>query len=363
MTRFRRSAATALIATSLTACTNPDTVVFVTKTSFGIDLDGQQASVAIGLDRAEGFVGPRYDNGAAPPIVASLQSGGLLSPYVRQIYATGKAAQIATAPVLPTPSPPGPATPLVGDKKMMFFGTQTTIGLKAGFSPPSSGSLLESFTFGYKRKEASVIPVGKGPRLVKTDDGTWREATAADAAGNTVQVDTYPSVLAAIDTSAKVQGPTSTELGVDTFFATGDAAENLAGTAEVRKTLSNRAADAMQAFTETKRAQLEEEVNVLGCYAQIEAKNWAPAWDSARRLRIVDEEGVAYSKSLVAQAAQARAADDAAKADGLTSLAHSVYVTAIAGAEGHDAERARLLLIHRDEVCALRPDTKPLISE
>ena len=40
-------------------------------------------------------------------------------------------------------------------KRLVFFGTSTTLGLKAGFS---GDGYPDSLTFGYKRKEFSFIP-------------------------------------------------------------------------------------------------------------------------------------------------------------------------------------------------------------
>lgn len=71
-------------------------VLFVTNTSIGIDLDTQPSGIAIAYNRSEGFLGPRYDTGSAPPVVARIQSGGGLAGLagikIRQVYATGPAA-------------------------------------------------------------------------------------------------------------------------------------------------------------------------------------------------------------------------------------------------------------------------------
>ncbi len=39
----------------------------------------------------------------------------------------------------------------------MFSGTSTTLGIKLGFA---AAGAPESITFGYKRKEVSIIPIG-----------------------------------------------------------------------------------------------------------------------------------------------------------------------------------------------------------
>ena len=127
-----------ILMTLIAGCSNPDSVMFVTNTSIGLDLDAQPTTASIGYSRVEGYVGPRYDNGALPPVVASLETGGgIINPSIRQVYATGAAAAKAVS----TPhAQDGPAT-LSGDpskKKLVFFGTTTTIGVKATFVSCSS---------------------------------------------------------------------------------------------------------------------------------------------------------------------------------------------------------------------------------
>ena len=99
----------ALACAALTGCTTPDAVLFVTDTSIGINVESKPPTVSVAYDRTEGFVGPRYDNGAIPPVVASLQTGGnVFNPKIRQVYATGTAAVRAVG----TPNTPSsPETP------------------------------------------------------------------------------------------------------------------------------------------------------------------------------------------------------------------------------------------------------------
>jgi hypothetical protein len=194
------------IAALVAGCADPNTVLFVTNTSLGINFDSKPPTANIAYDRTEGFVGPRFPNGGTPPAVASIESGGnIFEPKVRQVYATGHAAVRATK---------GPDTDegpknLEGDatkKKLMFFGTETTLGVKVGFG---TNALPDSVLFGYRRKEASVIPLGENTENGKT--------TAV-----------YPSVLASIDMNTKTTSPTETGITSKQFFATGQAAVALA---------------------------------------------------------------------------------------------------------------------------------------
>jgi hypothetical protein len=195
-------------ASSLAACADPNTVLFVTNTSIGINFDSKPPTANIAYDRTEGFIGPRYANGGTPPAVASIETGGsIFDPKVQQTYATGSAAAKATKG--PT-APDGPKE-MAGEsdqKKLMFFGTETSVGLKVGFGTTGAP---DSLLFGYRRKEASVIPLAEQ----KQTDGKTVKAV-------------YPSVLAAINVNVNAQAATTTGLTSKQFFATGEAAEGLA---------------------------------------------------------------------------------------------------------------------------------------
>ena len=206
MRRTLGVALTAGFTLALAGCAAPDHVLFVTKTSIGIDFDSKPATVSLAYDRIEGYVAPRYANGEIPPVVASVKSDGrIFNPLIRQFYATGDAAVIATGG-----KASGRRQPMTGTRKLMFFGTTTTTGIKVGFTT----TLPDSFVFGFKRKEFSYIPLG----TVGTGDLAY---------------DVYPSVLASIDTAANVSidGKTGdTSLTNSQFFATGTAARQLAAT-------------------------------------------------------------------------------------------------------------------------------------
>ena len=146
-----------LLALLLGACASgPNTVVFVTKTSLGVDVEQTPPSASIAYDRVEGYFGPRFDSGAVPPVVASFTTNGqLLGRDVKQVYATGDAARLLANPSAQVAADPA----LTGDVKPMFFGTSTTLGVKIGFE---AGGSTSTFTLGYKRKELSIIPVTQG---------------------------------------------------------------------------------------------------------------------------------------------------------------------------------------------------------
>ncbi|MEO8314205.1 MAG: hypothetical protein ABI645_05365 [Pseudomonadota bacterium] len=221
------TALTAGLALALVGCASPDHVLFVTKTSIGIDFDSKPATASLAYDRIEGYVAPSYASGEIPPVVASVKSDGkIFNPAIKQIYATGDAAVIATGGKATSENPQ-----MKGDRKLMFFGTTTTTGVKVGFTT----ALPDSFVFGFKRKEFSYIPLGK-------------EGTGTDA------VDVYPSVLASIDTAANVSATgerSDTALRNSQFFATGKAARLLAASPMIKDGFSSLSRETIQ------KAQLE----------------------------------------------------------------------------------------------------------
>ncbi len=202
----------------LTGCGGTNYGVFATSTNLGIDADAKTGKIVLGYDRTEGFVGPGYPkSGSAPSVFGFIESDqSVFTPAVKQLYATGSAADLVTAVEDPPPLEPSKTE---GTPKTMAFGTTTSIALRVSFT--GGAPVPDSLSFGYKRSEASVIPVhtgedGKEPRYVPT--------------------------LAAIKmNSAADQGFAGTGLGVRQFFATGDAARNLAATPAIRNLMQEEA--------------------------------------------------------------------------------------------------------------------------
>lgn len=225
----------------LTGCANPDSVLFVTDSTIGIDVDNKPPTASIAYDRIEGYIGPRYQNGAVPPVVGSIETGGsVFDPKIRQVYATGAAAVKAVGT---TNAPDGP-TVLSGDptqKRLVFFGTTTTLGLKVGFS---GDGYPDSLTFGYKRKEFSFIPLGS-----QVIDG--------------VTTDVYPSVLASIDTTTTATSLKGTGLTNKQFFATGQAAETLATNSSVADAFKKISKDTVTAVEKGIEQSREQDVKLM----------------------------------------------------------------------------------------------------
>jgi hypothetical protein len=217
--RFRAIVAGIVLAASLNACTNgTENVLFVTSTGIGIDADAKTGGGTIGYGRTELMVGPAYvDTGGAPPVVASLKSNlAFFSPEVSQLYATGKAAEVAAKVPVATP---GAGNDLTGKRRPMFFGTNSTVGLKLGFTDAAPTSI----TFGYKRQELSIIPLSE------------------EASRKSDTKDRYASVYASINLTSHPPTPQGGGIQLGQFFATGSAAESIAARSGVQNIFGNLA--------------------------------------------------------------------------------------------------------------------------
>ncbi|MEI9885546.1 MAG: hypothetical protein WDN08_03450 [Rhizomicrobium sp.] len=226
--RYDKGILIALACVGLAGCVKPDSVLFVTDTSLGINVETKPATVSVAFDRIEGYIAPRYDNGALPPVVASIQTGGtVFNPRIRQVYATGAAAVRAVR----TPGAPTGPSDLTGGKQLVFFGTATTVGFKAGFD--TGTPVPDSLLFGYRRKEFSYIPLG----------------TVTDPGGQ--QHDTYASALASVDSNTTTTGALSGASGAGLthaqFIATGLAADTLAVNPDIQRAFGTVAANALNA--------------------------------------------------------------------------------------------------------------------
>lgn len=269
MSNLLKSLATLImIGGFLTGCISKNAVLFVTKTSLSVlEVDSKPPGASVAYDRVEGYIGPRYENGAVPPVFAAIDSDGkLFNPKINQLYATGHAALLATQEEDNDRKPQEP-TAFSGDKKIMFFGTTTTNGLKIGVT----NSLPDSFVFGYRRKEYSYIPLG-------TVDG----------------IDHYPSVLASIQTKGTVgENPLSgnVSLANKQFFATGIAAEHLA--VQLRPNFQERAVSAVGAVSDISKCY-------AGVQSRLRPRVWKKASDANLFFEPQEERGDLYKLLLAA---------------------------------------------------------------
>ncbi|TMK29396.1 MAG: hypothetical protein E6G69_12335 [Alphaproteobacteria bacterium] len=232
MTRLR-TLTTLVAVASLTACT--DYATFVTATNIGINADVKTQDVSIGYGRTELFTGPGYpEQGEAPRAVGYINSDlHVFQPHIRQLYATGDAAELVTT-TLPYPPAPSPPTepPYYGQRRALVFATGANVGLKLGFGA-GTAPVPSSIKFGYNREEASVIPL-------RSDVPTEQHR------------DRYAPVLASMDMNlGGTATPAGTNLGITQFFATGSAARNLAARDDFRQYFQFQAKEAIKSASLT----------------------------------------------------------------------------------------------------------------
>jgi hypothetical protein len=210
----------------LAGCT--DYATFVTSTDVGINADATTETLNIGYVRTEAFMGPGYpETGSVPSAVGYISANlSAFSPQIKQLYATGPAAELVTQ-IQPPDTAAEKTDPLLGQRRPFFFGTGTNFGLKIGFK----GNAPSSMKLGFNREEVSVIPM--------------RQAAPGSGAP-----DQYASVLASINLNQTAgTGLTDTSVVPTQFFATGAAARNLAKRDDVRDLFKQQAQTAVKAGT------------------------------------------------------------------------------------------------------------------
>jgi len=279
-----------------------DYATFVTKTSLAfVEADTTPAGLSFGFDRVEGYVGPRFEDGCVAPVVGYVETRGEgITRDVKQVYATGQAAVIVThqgtgtpppnngkcppadkAAVKPASAASAASSPPVAAQEpkgrpALFFATGTVIGIKIGFL--ESSPVPNAFTFGYKRKEMSVIPVegGHTPSVLATHD-SGKPVPATQAAAASSPAATAPATSTAAAAPAAAGAPTAAALqasqipyGVVQYFATGAAADAMAAYPGIKDAFKSAARDAVGEFREADREQLRHANAVLGCLAALD---------------------------------------------------------------------------------------------
>lgn len=304
-----------------TACAGTNEALFVTSTSVSVlEGDTKPPGVSIAYKRVEGYIGPNDADGDAPPVIASIESDGKVwNTRVRQLYATGDAAVIAAGE---TPVSGTVASDYVSE--VMFFGTSTNVGLTIG----TTGNVPDSFALGYKRKEASVVP------LVDRQGGGRM----------------YPSVLASVDTTGAGNGNDTTSAGLSTsqFFATGLAADALAG--KLSRVFIDRASRSLA------DVQRVEAGKVLNCYAGVPLSDRPRVWSDADRLDLFFEDDSERGYFLNGLRSDFDAATDSnghVTAPQRLFSADATYTQLVFLTDASDEERTERLVQHGGFVCGL----------
>jgi len=228
-----------------------NSMLFVTKTNYGVDFDTQPPAAQISVSRVEGVIQPTFEGGQTLPVMASFRAtnNSLFNSSVSQTFATGNAAvAMATLYGSPDYTPEGSedsekmfssqisvtqqpctgsSTDFVqpGEVMPVFFGTNTSLGLSITWSAVAS-PIPDSMQLGYRRRELAIAPIGF-TQTVDANDGT----------AGTLNV---PSLLATIDVGTQVGAPNNTNAQWLQYFATGQSATALALRQDVRQAMLRR---------------------------------------------------------------------------------------------------------------------------
>ena len=304
----------------LAACASPaESVYFITKTSTSVvDADSLPAGISFGYDRVEGYAGPRFSDGSLFPVASSIESKGSgINREVRQAFATGKAALIVTGRLAvdgnssninsndkhtgSTPTGLSADTrPAAAEKrKVVFFGTATSVGLKVGFD--TSSPVPTSFTLGYKRKELAVVPV----------DQHLQTTSVLGSFTNGVGVAAVPDAAASAPASASATGAAPTErvrFDVQQYFATGAAAENLAGLSSIQAQFQDKAKAAVGGIEKFRLAEAHQgrlALDALACAQKLTGTRFERLLANAEALGMFGPlGGVAALRKATGEAAQ-----------------------------------------------------------
>lgn len=291
MLKVRYAFLIAIIAQVLTGCgIGYRTVLISTRTNMGVDIDTQPPTMEIAISRQEGVIEPQFENGKTLSVMTSFKSDtnaiGRLFVGVGQSFSTGEAAYIMTKlysdkdakrehvsyPGVPLSRPPKRSSfwaflPFVddspdidpnflspGEVRPVTFGTQSMLGLKVDWNG-STAQYPSGLKFGYNRKELAIIPVTLSVKPgYETEIKTLEEIAARIKKSNAtsddlkkyntlwermirdrvVMVDTA-SLLATVDSSFSSDADKG--FLYLQYFATGDAANNLALRQQVRQAM------------------------------------------------------------------------------------------------------------------------------
>jgi len=291
MLKVRYAFLIAIIAQVLTGCgIGYRTVLVSTRTNMGVDIDTQPPTMEIAISRQEGVIEPQFENGKTLSVMTSFKSDtnaiGRLFVGVGQSFSTGEAAYIMTKlysskdakrehvsyPGVTLSRPPKRSSfwaflPFVddspdidpnflapGEVRPVTFGTQSMLGLKVDWNG-STAQYPSGLKFGYNRKELAIIPVTLSVKPgYETEIKTLEEIAARIKKSNAnsddlkkyntllermirdrvVMVDTA-SLLATVDLS--FSSDADKDFSYLQYFATGDAANNLALRQQVRQAM------------------------------------------------------------------------------------------------------------------------------
>jgi hypothetical protein len=245
-------------------------MLFVTKTNVGFEIDSKPPSLQLDINRLEGVFAPQFEGGKKLPVMSSFKFGteSAFSPSVGSAFATGDAA-VVLASLYGDKTPEGDwlsrlklitdgkkvdsslafdRKPIIrkswltwlatlfepgdfqeDDVRPVFFGTDTSLGIKVAWSGTSS-YIPDTARLGYARKELAWVPI------------TIEEKSEAPQKPYRVKTS---SLLATLDfgmqaPSIDIKKGASAPINYVQYFATGDAATLLSVQQTVRRAMLTR---------------------------------------------------------------------------------------------------------------------------
>ena len=275
----------------LTGCST-DRLLFVTKSTVGIDVDSQPPTTEIAINRKEGVIEPVFEGGQTPPVIASFKADA--NPIARffgfgigSTFSTGDAAEALSAlfsttdadfdteakaittecgtpctlsgkrkhllaavfgSYIPLTQKPKGNFLTPGNSDYLIFATDTVLGLKIDWS----GGVPTGAKMGFNRKEVAWAPLALCETPANNSAQCFRNESSEVAAEHQKRImssvakaglpttsPSYiikaPAVFASLDATYAV-GKNS-GLAYQQYFATGRAAVNLVAREQVRRTL------------------------------------------------------------------------------------------------------------------------------
>lgn len=252
--------------------------LFVTKTNVGFEASSEPPTFELDISRLEGTVGPQFENGKKLPVMASFKfsNRGAFSPAIGSTFATGDAAttmaalydaktpgngwedranivfgrngkELSTKSTLSLNAEPTAMSWLPSwldwlrpefqkkDVRPVFFGTDTTLGLKVAWSG-MTGGFPDSAKLGYNRTELALVPVA------------MEETTKPDTKNSAIRIPTVnmnmASLMATVDSGVSgitnSDGTPKLDFQHLQYFATGAAATLLSLQQDVRAAMLAR---------------------------------------------------------------------------------------------------------------------------
>ncbi len=215
-------------------------ILFITKTSLGVDIDSKPPTIDIGYARQEATLSPRFEGGVLPQMASFKTDVGFVNMAVGQSFATGNAALLMSK-YMGTDLKPRERAKGISDDEILdkdktswvdgstdkaeryFFGTDTSFALKITFGL-ETGGYPDSFSLGYKRKELAFVPLMESTISAKSRVG-------------------LPPLIATAGLDTKSTSVADTDVQYKQFYATGVAASYLAAQPEIRNTLGAKIMD------------------------------------------------------------------------------------------------------------------------